>query len=426
MLNDRLDRPEIKNYKFVQKMCGVTVVVCRDRTVAESVARMFQDALNARGPDQTGCLIKECCGLFVVFVASVLWIRGENLAKQPMETNGGVLAWNGELFNAEALSEGSDTLLLASWMHKNAEEALLRCDGPFAVTFLDEIRRKLLFARNRFGQRSLLIALPCAALPGECITHEPDHAIGEGPFRLENFDDCVVISSTVPPSLQAKFAWKEVPVSGVFELSFCGNDELHLRLIRRYNPLPAARLMDVDETGARQGVLRLLQQSVYKRTVTLGQSCHHVRLLFSGGVDCLLLAVYLHRSLPVSTELVLRNVAFGPDFNQAFDRIQAKHAVSELQRLFPERRWILDEVDVSEETLSEVLEKVKHLTFPQSSVMDVTIGSVLWFAFGGSDSAKVVFSGIGADELFAGYARHKSRFNRAEKGFNKSSFLFSS
>jgi asparagine synthetase B (glutamine-hydrolysing) len=41
--------------------------------------------------------------------------------------------------------------------------------------------------------------------------------------------------------------------------------------------------------------------------------------------------------------------------------------------------------------------------------MDITIGTALWFAARGT-TAPVLFSGLGADELGAGYARHRSAF----------------
>jgi asparagine synthetase B (glutamine-hydrolysing) len=400
-------------------MCGVTIVIARSRERAETLAREFWTVLAARGPDSISIVAKECGGLFVIVVASVLWIRGNVIATQPLEQVGtGVLAWNGELFNKEALveEETSDSLLLLSWLcGGDPVEAIRRCDGPFAITFLDLVGERLLFARNRFGQRSLLIALP-SSLPGERLTHEPDHAIGAGVVNLDN-DSVVVLTSVVPPQLRDAFAWKEVPVTGVFELSM--GKELFLKQAAAYESLPQQRLCDLNQTEARSAILALLQQSVSKRVTSLGAKCRRVRLLFSGGVDCLLLAVCVHRALAPSIELVLRNVAFGADADVAFDRVQSRHAFAELQRLFgQERKWNLEEISVEESSLKDVLERVKHATFPQNTVMDVTIGAVLWFAFGGdvNDDVKVVFSGIGADELFAGYARHKARFNRAGQG----------
>jgi hypothetical protein len=46
-------------------------------------------------------------------------------------------------------------------------------------------------------------------------------------------------------------------------------------------------------------------------------------VLFSGGVDSVLVAVALHMNLPLATRVVLVNVAFAQD---AFDRLQSQRA----------------------------------------------------------------------------------------------------
>ncbi len=399
-------------------MCGVTVVVGRYRKRVLEVAKQFEDVLRARGPDGMGTVVEECpSGLVVAVTASVLWIRGAAMAQQPLVSEEGVMAWNGELYNEEALNNPavSDSVLLFAWLREMGAAAVAKCEGPFALTYVDKKRQTLLFARNRFGQRSLLVSFP-ASLPGERITHEPDHAIGEGSFNLAE-ESVVVVSSVVPAHLHRVdgFHWREVPVSGAFELDLSCCDRLTLRQVLSYEPLPKVRRLENAEIHAGKEIMRLLRASVRKRVCSLGASAGEtLRLLFSGGVDCLLLAALIHEVLPPSVILTLRNVAFGTaaSAETAFDRVQARVAVAELKKLFPERDWMLEEATVGEEELTNVLKRVEELTFPQTSVMDVTIGSVLWFAFGGSD-CKVVFTGIGADELFAGYARHKARFSRA-------------
>jgi asparagine synthetase B (glutamine-hydrolysing) len=395
-------------------MCGVGVVVGQCREQVERVADQLRQVLSARGPDHVAAVVYEMpSGLTVAVVASVLWIRGAAMAAQPIERPEGVLAWNGELYNRECLenADGSDSLQLLAWLIAEGPAAFVRCEGPFAITFLDRVRNCLLFGRNRFGQRSLLVALP-SSLPGERITHEPDHALGQGSFELGE-DGVVILTSVVPPALRRQHVWREVPVTGVFELDLSDKRIMTLRQTLAFTALPRLRMAEGTREEVNTRVLKLLRASVRKRVATLGRA-QRMRLLFSGGIDCLLLAALLHEALSPHSELVLRNVAFGEaaECDAAFDRVQARRAFEELKQLFPERKWMLEETSVGHEELKEALAQVEQLTFPQTSVMDVTIGSVLWFAFSGSD-CKVVFTGIGADELFAGYARHRARFDRA-------------
>jgi asparagine synthetase B (glutamine-hydrolysing) len=141
---------------------------------------------------------------------------------------------------------------------------------------------------------------------------------------------------------------------------------------------------------------------------------------FSGGVDSVLVAVALHLNLPLSAHLVLVNVSFSQD---APDRLQANRAFLELQRLYGTRKWKLVDVVFSTEDAMQALDHVRHCIYPNDNVMDITIATVLWFACqvrirspddddddddhkAKSCVNKVMFTGLGADELFAGYARH--------------------
>ena len=65
----------------------------------------------------------------------------------------------------------------------------------------------------------------------------------------------------------------------------------------------------------------------------------------------------------------------------------------------------------------------RQLIAPQTSVLDCSIATVLWFAARGAGKllndgsmytspARVILSGLGADELLGGYSRHRTAFER--------------
>ena len=70
-----------------------------------------------------------------------------------------------------------------------------------------------------------------------------------------------------------------------------------------------------------------------------------VMILFSGGVDSVLLAALAHRSLPINCQLDLCNVCF--DCGRSPDRLSAQSALDELAAWAPERKWRLVEVDAT-------------------------------------------------------------------------------
>lgn len=117
-------------------------------------------------------------------------------------------------------------------------------------------------------------------------------------------------------------------------------------------------------------------------------------VLFSGGIDCTILAALAHYTLPVETPIELVNVVFGACPERAPDRVAAMRAVEELLQLpqpppggpggdgsevVSEREWRLVLVDVPEKS-SENTPHILDLITPQHTVLDLDIGTALWYA----------------------------------------------
>ena len=179
----------------------------------------------------------------------------------------------------------------------------------------------------------------------------------------------------------------------------------------------------------------------------LNKTLPNVAILFSGGLDCALLARLIHDTLPHAEDVDLLNVAFynphiharyQDDIKAAYDacpdRITAKSALEELNHTCPKRVWRLVEVDVPFEEVLSHRQQVKELMYPHNTEMDFSIALALYFAARGTGSvsnaagertqyetpARVLISGLGADELFGGYQRHATAFSRAGfKGLNQ-------
>ncbi|GBG90022.1 hypothetical protein CBR_g50115 [Chara braunii] len=103
-----------------------------------------------------------------------------------------------------------------------------------------------------------------------------------------------------------------------------------------------------------------------------------VAILFSGGVDSMIIAGLAGKHVPHDRPIDLINVCF--DGGCSPDRQTAIAGLAELRRILPSRHWRLIKVD---STLDEVDRKREHilsLLHPSNTYMDLNIGAVLWLA----------------------------------------------
>ena len=195
------------------------------------------------------------------------------------------------------------------------------------------------------------------------------------------------------------------------------------------------------------------------------ESDTRVAVLFSGGLDCTVLARLSHDLLPPEHAIDLLNVAFENPrvaaqlhkeakgapvdvYEACPDRITGRKAFAELRKLCPERVFrfigvsilnmaygiagadIVLQVNVPYAEMCAHRAQIVSLIYPHNTEMDLSIACALYFAARGQGScsegvdsevtisryttpARVLISGLGADELFGGYGRHSVAFNKS-------------
>lgn len=356
--------------------------------------------IKARGPDYSSLrVLRDHC---TAWFSSVLSLR-DPFTSQSIDIDGRyILQFNGELYNTEV--QHNDTQFIVSKLqapNSDVFEVVQSLTGEFAYTVYDLKKQKFFFGRDNVGKRSLSYRL-CDET-GELYVSSVTGTIG-------GFIDCV-----------AGLVYVYDPITKKLDHS--------LQLASQYTVSDAA---DDEFSGLDDAVSKLydiLDLAVSKRV----QSIHPIHIenspvaiLFSGGLDCTVIAALVCKQLrkgPVTRKVVeLLNVGFenprtGNMPADTPDRKLARSSAKVLKDQYPDIDIRLIEIDVSYEEYLKQRDQVIDLMYPKNTEMDLSIAIAFYFASKGAGKTRntagdliecprqgiVLFSGLGADELYGGY-----------------------
>jgi asparagine synthetase B (glutamine-hydrolysing) len=304
--------------------------------------------------------------------------------------------------------------------------------GPYAIVAVIPWAGVALVARDPLGRRSLVVGaaspssqlriasvatssadveLPITgvwAAPLWCAAHGDDHVWPlwlATPWARRHVEHPLVrphpsVTGVLDSSLRPILSGAPVTPACIASSSFCSvalaswprpeaaeMDNAAERLGELIGRVGYTASAEVD-TDAAEGAafLGVLAASVWRRVraSTLGAcpTSPAVMVLFSGGIDSVLLALLTGIVAPPGVAVELVNVAFG-DAAEAPDRQSCLLALAEVTRAVPDRQFRLVFADISGDELQRLQPAILQCTHPCSSVMDHNIGAALWFAVRG-------------------------------------------
>jgi asparagine synthase (glutamine-hydrolysing) len=379
-------------------VCGIAgCVVPPGREPDRAALERMADALRHRGPDDRGIEVVGTVGL-VQTRLSIVDPTPAGHAPMAFEDRSCWLTYNGEVFNHLELRRelgdrgwhgGSDTETLLHALAAWGEEAIPRCNGLYAFAALDTVRRRLLLVRDRFGVKPLYLAWHEGTL---WFASEVGALFAAGVPRAARDD---VLAHAVA------YGWAEgaqTPFAGVDRLApgmvaEVGLDDLAVRERRWYDP---AEAVDPERAAALAGESRAvlagcledaLRAAVRRRLmadVPVGTMC-------SGGLDSGLVTAFAREEHP---RIVAYNASVvdqpGADEGPWAERVAAGLGVELRTAPMGAAAWRVGLVPA-----------VAHNEFPLIHESSVPMAMIAALAH--ADGVKVLLSGEGADELFAGY-----------------------
>jgi asparagine synthase (glutamine-hydrolysing) len=388
-------------------MCGIAGVIRFDRRAVDAVKlQRMSDRVAHRGPDDAGTFVEGPVGLAHRRL-SILDLT--TAARQPMRHSPGpsVLCYNGEVYNYRDLrtqleslghrfsSSGDTEVLLAACTQWGAPEAARRANGMFAFAWWDPTRQELWLARDRMGIKPLyyhcdanrlIFASEIKALLGEIDAQPDERALTALLMRVPLFDP-------------------QTPFKGVRAVE-CGQT-LRIRAtgeVKRQYYFALAEAVDRDlyrtlDQMPDDQVVAAVDQRVRASVAIHAASDAPVGTMISGGVDSGLVSA-------LAKSHVSNLSAYHADVQGPYSELKWAYATAQHLGL------PLHVLGLTHETYLRTLAEATWFNEWPISLHPNTVPFFLTCRLAAQKGVKVLLTGEGADELFAGYGVFRSNARR--------------
>jgi asparagine synthase (glutamine-hydrolysing) len=407
-------------------MCGITGYYSFHHSISSTNILEMNQAIKHRGPDDEGFWIynndqavsfsgidstqkiKEQfpvleegidCDIALGFRRLSIIDLSEK-GHQPMlsENEQIMITFNGEIYNFKKLkneleSAGhsfrstSDTEVILKAYQEWGNSAFSKLDGMFAICIVDLITQKLVLARDRVGMKPLFYhQSPEGLVWASEIKALLKHEFVKPQINWNGVYTNFLFQTTLAPQTCFQHIFSLEPAS------FITVDLKDQKVIKEiFWKMPSPSQDAVSEPEAVKKIDELISKSISEQLY----ADVPVAVMMSGGIDSTLIA---SKSKSFNTDINTYTVSY------PFSEEEVKNAA-----LAARHFGVPHEIkEISEgEALEQLKENIQHFEEPYSS-FEVLINAA---KYAHDRGFKVVLSGNGADELFAGYA-HTLKLSR--------------
>jgi asparagine synthase (glutamine-hydrolysing) len=376
-------------------MCGIAGIVDFDGAVSSATIERMCRTIRHRGPDNQGVWINSHVGLGHARL-SIIDLSSAGNQPMPNENSSQLISYNGEIYNYKELKTSllrnhqfkseCDTEVLVHLWEDCGTNAIKKLNGIFAFAVWETGRQRLTLVRDPLGIK---------------------------PLYYWNQGNTLIFASEIKAILAAGVS-RELNLIAVAEHFTFQNTFGDKSFYKNICLLPAGHYLQFD----RNGIKRIQYSDPFfventEPVSTIDEYAHRVRTCFEGAVKRQLLSdvpvgSYLSGGMDtgsiaaVATQFIpgIHSFSCGfdvsqlPEADKVFDELQEAHIVS---RYLQTKHH---DLVLNQEALEKnIIHTIWHLDEPRMGIsyQVIQIAQVV------NRYVKVVLSGVGGDELFAGY-----------------------
>jgi diphthine-ammonia ligase len=342
-------------------MCGIIGILNGERSFVEAGLKLMQN----RGSDNSSIVSLENNHFGHNLHAIIGYVP------QPIETDTHIFATNCEIYNWKELNDkysfdahNDAEVLLQLILTNNLEEA----DGVYAFSLFDKTKNTITLGRDLFGIKPLFYSY------NTTFSFASEKKALENPVELNPRQTITFNQNSQEISISKRDFITHLP----------------------------------EHAESKEEIMKTLEHKILT-AVTKRVPDQKVGVLFSGGIDSTLIAFILKKNKIPFTCYTAAITNMG---EEAQDLYYAKKIAAELDFELVVKTITLEELEDYIKTVSTLIES--------SNVIKVGVALPFFVASeaASEDNIRVIFSGLGSEEIFAGYERHAASAGISTNGYD--------